>query len=107
MGTWLWCRGPYTRAMARKLAKQRRYYIAGNARGSKRGGWAQVPVWGFREEDGAVLLTYFVVGSRYPEGYCPLPPVSGNIFAGNGVVANQLGLNLDWQNTLDDSSRKV
>ena len=83
--------------MARKLAKQRRYYIAGNARGSKWGEWAQVPVWVFREEDGAVLLTYFEVSSRYPEGYCPLPPAGGNIFAGNGVVANQLGLNLDWQ----------
>ena len=95
-GTWEWRKGPYTRALARKIARKRGYYIAGNARGSKWNEWVEIPVWGFRAEDGQILLCYFVLDSKHPNGYCQLPPAGDNIFPGNGVVANQLGLDLDW-----------
>jgi len=89
-------KGPYTRAHVRGLAREQGYFIAGNAQGGKGGWFVEVPVWGFREEDGQVLLCRFMASADHPHGYCDLPPVGGNIFPGNGVKANQLGLALTW-----------
>lgn len=88
-----------TRALVRQLARERRYYIAGKAQGSRWDEWAEIPVWGFRAEDGGILLCYFMLDSKHPNGYCQLPPAGGSIFPGDGVEANQLGLDLDWSSS--------
>ena len=93
-------KGPYTRAWVRELAREQGYFIAGNAQGGKWGWFAEVPVWGFREEDGQILLCRFVASDDHPHGHCDLPPVGGNIFPGDGVKANQLGLALTWEKEL-------
>ena len=91
-------KGKFTRARVRKLARQQGYYVASPAKGTPTNLFAKVYVWGWREEDQQIIGCWFILCREHPNGHCPFPPVSQNVWV-QGVRANQLGLGLDWEGT--------
>jgi len=86
----------FTKAQARQAARQQGYYIAGQPQTTKWRDWIRVPVWGWDTTRNRITLTNFWLDQEHPEGHCYMPPVSANHFPGDGVIANQLGLPLNW-----------
>lgn len=89
--------GSFTKSYVRRKAIERGYRIASRAQANKYGSWAEIWVWGWDAQAGNIKTCRFYVSQDHPDGCCNFPPVTDTIRVLGGVAANQLGLNLNYE----------